>query len=502
MNWKTKVSVMTAETKVPERILWEIWRNQNFSKELHTAAGDKLEVLDRGFENTEKGGPDFLNARIRIGNITYVGDIEIDNLQSDWKAHGHNLNKRFNKVILHVILYCDTDNRNVFTHDGRKVLTLCFDKILDEKLNESLRIAIQAEREHKTNKIHCHSLSHIVEEQTKLDFIFELGIERFKKKCEKMLLRLKELMYLSELQLKEPVVRYEIPQNYFEKKYTTEELNKREVWEQLFYEDAFGALGYAQNKNIMLKLAKSANISFLKSLPVGQNSLKVYESVLFNISGLMPDAKKMKKEDTSEYIRELSNIWTNVKQFYDGRKYHESDWHFFRLRPQNFPTIRIAGGARLIDNIINKNLIGNIVSKISRIQNSFLFTNCVKSLLLVKADGYWSKHYVFEKKSNEEIGLFIGTNRADEILINVVFPYLYIYFDLFGKKRLAKKVLRIYSEVNLNTENSLVKEISSSLDIHNSWKRTVIYQGMIELFRSYCSRNRCLECKIGSQVFN
>ncbi|MDP3831299.1 MAG: DUF2851 family protein, partial [Ignavibacteriaceae bacterium] len=215
---------MSVQIKVPEKFLYEIWKNQNINKEIFTACGEKIFVFERGIENTETGGPDFLNARVKIGNITYVGDVEIDNLQSDWKTHGHNLNKRYNKVILHAILSCDSNSKFVYTQEGRKIPTVCFDSFLEEGINASLRKAIVSERENKTNKIPCHAIAATADEKTKVDFLFELGIERFKKKCERMVHRLKELIFLSDLHLKEPVIRYEIPPNYYDKTFTVSEL--------------------------------------------------------------------------------------------------------------------------------------------------------------------------------------------------------------------------------------------------------------------------------------
>lgn len=492
---------MNDQVKVPEKFLYDIWKNQNIDKEVFTACGQKIVVFDRGIANTEKGGPDFINARIKIGNITYVGDVEIDNLHSDWKTHGHNLNKRYNKVILHAVLSCDSTTKFVYTQEGRKVPTVCFDSFLEESINTSLQKAISHERENKTNKIPCHEIASAADEKTKIDFLFDLGIERFKKKCERLVHRLKELVFIADMEVKEPVVKYEIPQNYYDKKFSIAEISKRELWEQLFYEEIFEALGYSQNKTIMLKLAQSANLDFVRQYQ-DPSPIKLYESILFNIAGLVPDVKNLPNSEVSEYTMELAKKWGDIKPNYDGRIYEESDWHFFRLRPLNFPTIRIAGGARFIDKILNHNLIAVMIKKFAEIHNHTVLSNSVKSLLIIKSDGYWANHYVFDKEASEEINYFVGSSRADEIYINVVLPFMYVYFDLFGKKHFAQKVLKVFSQININAENSLVNEISQSLALVNAWKRTVIYQGMIELFRSYCTKHRCLDCRIGTNVFN
>jgi len=111
-------------------------------------------------------------------------------------------------------------------------------------------------------------------------------------------------------------------------------------------------------------------------------------------------------------------------------------------------------------------------------------------------------HYVFDKPSQEELNYFIGKARVEEMLVNVIFPFAYTYFELFSKQHLAQKTLNAFSHIALTTDNSLVKEISESLNLNTQWKRSVINQGMLELFRSFCSKEKCKECKIGEKVFN
>ena len=130
-----------------EKFLYEIWKSQKFEQAPYTEEGEQITILDAGVENGDLPGPDFKNARIKIGNITYVGDIEIDGTHTDWKTHGHNLSKKYNKVVLHAVLSNDSGQNYVFTQDGRKVQTVCISSFLEESLRESLKKAILTERE-------------------------------------------------------------------------------------------------------------------------------------------------------------------------------------------------------------------------------------------------------------------------------------------------------------------------------------------------------------------
>ena len=494
---------MASNIHVPEKILTEIWKNRQFSQAIITESGEHIDVLEVGEENKENGGPDFLNAKIKIGNLTYIGDVEIDNTHHDWKNHGHSINRRFNKVILHAILSNESNQKYVFTQDGRKINTICFTQFLDDKHLDSIRKSIIVDTDKKTNKIHCYKVSAFADEQTKIDFLAELGLIRFRKKCEKMVNRLRELIFIDNLQVHEPDTHYAIPEEVYSNKLTIENLNNKHVWEQLFYEEVFEALGYSQNRQIFTKMAESVPITFLYSLQIPQDELiETVEALFFSVSGLIPDTNTLKDKETIAYVRKTMEIWLKYKDAYDGQTFDATEWHFFKLRPQNFPTIRIAAGARLVKRIMRDDLIPSIMKKFYEIHNFTVLKNSIRTLLITKGDGYWKKHFSFDKVSSEETHYFLGNTRADEIFINVVLPFVYLYFDLFNKKKFAEKTLSIYAEVTTETENSLVKEVADALHIESSLKKSIIYQGMIELFRNFCSKEKCEECMIGKKAFN
>lgn len=493
---------MIKEIKLPEKFLYEIWKNQNFYKDISTIKGDKVQIIDTGNQNSDLAGPDFKSARIKIGNITYQGDIEIDSFYSDWKTHGHNLNKKYNKVILHFYFSTDGNKPFVFTQEGRKVPSIPISKFLNKDLRTAIQKSIASEREKRTYKMPCSETNHLVSEEVKLEFLYELGIERFKEKRNKMLRRLKEIIYLNELQLKEPVIKYDLDERFYNREFEQNDFNDRKIWQQLFYENIFEALGYSKNKEMMRKLSEAADINFLEKLSAKENAVYYIESALFNISGLMPDVYNLPDEEVSEYTRDLAKRWTEIKPLYDGKTYGSTNWHFFRLRPQNFPTIRISGGARIVYKIINDNLIGKIIKKVQTMKDFKHLNGALRSFIITKGDGFWKKHYVFDQASDFEIKYFVGISRADDIIVNIILPILSIYFEIFAQEEIAKKIVKFYSMHTQNSENYLVKEISSTLHIEDAWKRSVLHQGMINLYRNYCTKKRCRECKIGNEIFN
>lgn len=491
---------MNKTTKIPEKFIYEIWKAQNFTKKLHTEDGKELEILNAGEENVEFGGPDFKNARVKIGSITYVGDVEIDGFHTDWKNHGHNINKRFNSVILHAVLNNESNQQFVYTKEGRKVQTVCIGSILNESIRESLKKAILSEREKRLTRFTCEELNHLIPEKEKLDFLFDLGLHRFRKKIEKMFLRLKEIKHLTELKVKDPVVSYEPGQNFYNRTFTATDFEDKELWEQLFYELLFEALGYSKNQNIMMELSKAVNLKFLRIFKNYENFHDVIETSLFAVSGLIPEEKNPHVND--KYFVDFKERWEHVKRIYDGEIFDSTQWHFMKTRPQNFPTLRLAGGAQLVHRIIKERLIEKILNAFINIRNEKVILNSIKSLIIVKGEGFWSRHYSFDSSNGVEIKYFVGASRADEIIVNVILPFVLLYFETFNKKEAAERALKIYYDFIQASENNLVKEMSELLHLRDAWKRSILYQGMIDLFRSYCSKNNCLECKIGNGIFN
>jgi hypothetical protein len=492
---------MNEHLKIFEKFLYEIWKAQNFAKELSTKDGQPIEIIYSGTENKDSGGPDFKNARIKIGNITYSGDVEIDNEYSDWKSHGHNINKKYNSLILHAVLNDRSNKGYVMTSDGRKVQSISLISFLKNDLVQNVQKAILSERNTRINKMRCVEANHQITDDDKLNFIYELGVKRFKKKRDKFYERLKEIIFLQDMNLKEPVIKYELNERFYNREFTQKDFCQKIIWQQLVYESVFEALGYTNNKEIMKTLAMAVGIKFLSSLNKHDFVFTV-ESVLFNVGGLMPDLNNLPDEEVSSYAKKLYEHWNEIKNKYDGRMFNSTQWHFFRIRPQNFPTIRIAGGARIINKLINSNLIDKMMEAVEQIGDLTKLAQLLRSLLVVKGEGFWSRHYIFTQSKGEQINYFIGAERSDEILVNILLPVLSLYFEIFDKKESSQKAINLYLNFYQKTENNLVNEVSATLFLKDAWKRSVLYQGMIELFREYCTKERCLECLIGKKVFN
>ena len=487
--------------KISEKLLYEIWSAKNFIGQIKTIDDLEIDIIDAGYNNKELAGPDFLNSRIKLGNITYLGDVEIDIWQSDWKSHGHNLDKRYNKVILHIVLSKEKLQSYVFTQDGRKVNSICLTDFVNDNYQTSIRKAIISERSNRGFVLPCSEINDSITPGNKLKILGDLGIERFKQKEKRVFERLKEMVYLKEMNVREPIVHYDFGEEYHNKKFSAEDFDDPVIWQQLIYEMIFEALGYSQNKDIMIKLAKAVNIEFFKKLNIEKEYGQIIESALFNVSGIVPQHYSELDEQTAEYVRRLIEVWSEIKNQYDGPYFTKEKWHFFKLRPQNFPTIRIVGGARVLKKLLKDELFGKVIAIFFRKEDHQKTTSMLRNSIIVKADSFWRTHYVFDKNAKDEIKYLVGLSRADEIIVNVFLPTLAVYFDIFVNKDAGKRVKSLYLNYQQKSANRIVNQVENGLHIKNSTSKSVYVQGMIELFRHYCVREKCLECEIGKTVF-
>ncbi len=487
---------------VSEKIIYEIWKEKKFSKELILHDSQNIEIIDAGVHNKDSAGPDFLNARIKFGNITYLGDIEIDTWHSDWKTHGHYFDKRYNKVILHIVTSKEKLQPFVFCKDGRKIHSVCILDFVDENFQSLLIEAVKSEKQNRNFEMPCRGRNELVHKKEKLEFLAELGIERLKRKSKRFLERLKEMIYLKEMNIREPVLKYDFGEDYFSKKYPISEFNDIHIWEQLVYEMIFEALGYSRNKEIMIKMAKAVNISFLNNFRSDEKFELIIESALFNVSGILPQKTKYREEATTEYLRQLIDVWNSVKEKYDGAIFTKENWNFFKSRPQNFPTIRLSGGAHLISHLLTTEVFKSLTNYFNSDRTVKEANVVLRNYIITEAKGYWSDHFNFDKRSIEKLNYFIGVSRADEIIVNVLFPVLILYFEIFEQYDSARRVKHLYLNYTQYGSNMVVEKVESTLGLDKASRRSVNYQAMIELFRNYCVKERCLECKIGQKIFN
>lgn len=484
-----------------EKKLHELWLAQEFNGKLRTLDGKDIEVLSPGEENIDKSGPDFHNAKIRIDSLVFVGDVEIDVDYSGWKHHGHNIDKHYNSVILHVVFENKNRHQYVYTKGGRKVPVLALKNFISKDYLNALKNQELTESNPKVRKLKCEEGALTTDYFLRERFIAELGLERFANKIKRMERRLKELKFLDDNKISEPKINFALPPEYDVAPLADLDLSNKRLWEQLFYEFLFEALGYTQNKTQMMKLARLANLDFLEKIADDENYLEKLHAVLYKIAGLFIEPTETDDEEMTSYQRKLAEYWNDIKNLYDSEFLSETDWHFFRMRPQNFPTIRIAAGAFFIKEILKNDFISRLIKLFQSDLNNKKLISKFRTAFIVKSYSVWKKHFTFYKKAKTDVKYFVGLSRADEIIANVLLPFLALYFKVFNLSEDYKKVLKLFNLYEQKNDYALVNDIAKTLGLQNLTHRTIFAQGILHLYRNYCSRNLCLECRIGKELF-
>lgn len=500
---------------IPERFLRQLWINQKFSAlELRTTDNQSVEIISAGKSNSD-AGPDYANAIVRINGVIYRGDVEIHQRSDDWFGHGHHKDPKYNSVILHVVFNSDPAITSTLTKSKRNIPILSLEKQLDLPLRSVWEKMILDERAERLQTLKCYLLNQDVEESIIRKCLNKLSIERMELKVRRFEERIKELIDEDCLQIKEPPPRYgDIPFGLNPEelplpaqKYSIGDFRKINYWDQILYEGIMEALGYSKNQESFLRLARSVRLKSISDIFINsclESREDIIESMLFGAADLLPVPKKDMDSESKKYIRMLKSIRKECKLTSPNKSLVNSDWQFFRLRPDNFPTVRIAAAARLINKITLRGFFKSVVQTIKNNETSGKDKyQIIQKMFLIPSDRFWKSHYRFGEKANKEIMTLIGKNRADDIILNAVIPILMLYARIFKDKEVRQSVIKLFEISPVSAENSITKTIAQQI-VRERFKleSTMLQQGAIQLYKFYCVEGKCSECQIGRSIPN
>lgn len=483
--------------RLPEFQLKELFRNRKFDSKLKAVSGKSVEILQTGEANSDTG-PDFRHSLVRVNGITMRGDVELHRVSSDWYTHNHHLDRNYNSVILHVVTECD-DTRGCVTQAGRKIETLELSKFLSP---DAAAFLAALEPDERIVALKCVADNHKLAIHEKTEFLRQLGEKRFIHKANKFEERLKDIVDENR-----PVV-FEAKQNYFRdfadlhiehRKCDESELRTERYWDQLLYEGIMEGLGYSKNTQPFRKLARNVSLDFLREQSAGDELGT--EAVLFGAANLIPEAREGFDEESKSYCAKLDGIWQTVKKKYKREYVDKSDWLFFKLRPQNFPTIRMAGVSRLLSGHLMKHSTGELMRSAAEKGDRGL-AEAWRNILVVPSRNYWTRHFVFGAAASTEVRMLIGAGRAEEIIINTVLPLTYLRGELFHDIQLREQAMRVYAEHAPVADNTITLMMKEGLFGGDNVLDTVVaQQGALHLYRTLCSERRCERCKIGRSLY-
>jgi len=496
---------------IPERFLRQLWKHQLFqSAKLQTTDGKPLEVISPGSMNRD-GGPDFLGARIRIGGTLYQGDIEIHRTAREWAGHLHDKDPKYNAVILHVVLSCDASSPVPHVEEGRTVPVLALLPFLSSSQLPSNDL-ILAEPNEGVQSIRCSGVNHAVEGETIRQWIEKLSTERIELKIRRFEDRLRELVEEQRMAVREHVVRYErirfglnpeeLPSPF--SPLARRDFSEKEPWAQLFYEGLMEALGYTKNAGPFVRLARNLTLAqFRRLLGEQQTDEFACEALLFGAAGLIPKIGEMKDKAGRYYVRKLRSRWKTYRMKYHHETLHTAEWQFFRLRPENFPTIRLAGAAELIPRLLRKDFFSSLIGVVKEEGTGARQRYAkLEEMLMVRTAEFWANHYTFEEEAGAKFRALIGKQRADDMVVNVIIPIFLLYARIFKDKAVREETLSLLAASPPAGENSIVRQFEAEL-IRNKFpvNSAHIQQGLLRLHKGYCTKGRCRECAVGKIVF-
>ena len=415
-----------------EEFLQYIWKHKLYESKPYLAnTGEQILILFPGEQNHDSG-PDFRDVRIKINNTLWAGNCEVHLAASDWFKHNHHTDKSYDSVVLHIVLKNDIE---ITASNGRTIPTieLKYQHKLEENYQNLLSSQLWVPCAEKIGKV---DRFHIIQ------WLTSLAIERLEKRSTE--------------------IEYHLNQN-------------KNNWEEAFYHFLARSFGFKVNALPFELLAKSLPLNILAK---HKDNLFQLEALLFGQSGLL-------KNSSDDYSKKLLNEYLFYQKKYSLKPLEGHLWKFMRLRPANFPTIRIAQFAALVHKS------SGLFSKILEPDK----IDVLDSFFKVKSSEYWNGHYNFGKQSATKTKNMSPAS-IHLLLLNAVIPFIFIYGK--NKNIIAYKDKAIAFLEALPAENNNIighwKKIG--INVNNAFES----QALLQLRNEYCQEKKCLNCNIGNYL--
>lgn len=416
-----------------EQLLHYVWKHKIFPlDELRTTGGLPVEVIDPGLPN-RNAGPDFFNAKIRIDGTLWVGNVEVHARASDWLVHGHDRDRAYDNVVLHVVGEANCD---VYRTDGQPVPQLvlpCPDDVV-RRYDELCRAEVCPP---------CFSILRSLPRLTVHSWLSALQVERFGQKAEAIYRRL-------------------------------ERYNSH--WEDVFFITLARNFGFGVNGDAFE--AWAGRLPF-RAVDKHRDNLFQVEAFFLGTAGLLEDDLP----EADDYYRSLQKEFRYLQhKFGLGTPMDVSQWRFLRMRPGNFPHVRLAQLACLYH---------REQSLFSRVMEAEELER-VKKLFQTGTSAYWEEHFNFRKTSPRSEKQ-VGKGALDLIVINTVVPFLYAYGQHKSDERLCDRATNFLEA--LKAENNYVTRMWDGAGIPVA--TAADSQALLQLQKAYCDRKDCLRCRFG-----
>ena len=412
-----------------EEFINYLWENRLLSKDLRTVDGEAVKVISVGNRNYD-AGPDFIDARIRIGTTLWIGHVEVHVNASDWFRHGHQDDDAYKNVVLHVVYCNDTEQLDIPTVEIKNQF--------DESIYERYTGFIRSRR-----WIPCEKFIAGIQQFTWLSWLERIVVERL------------------EVEVKD--VFSTLAATHFD-------------WEETLYQRIMRYCGLKVNNDAFERLARLLPLRILRKHI--DNPVQV-AAMFFGCAGFL------EQEFTEDYPVLLQREFKVLKSKFNLTVMPKVYWKFLRLRPPNFPTVRLAQMAAMVC---------SYDSFLSRLQ-SVDDLESMRNLFNVEVDTYWDTHFLFGKPSKEKKKNF-GATATDILIINAVIPVLFSYGIYHDNQEMKNKSLGFLSE--MAPEDNVVIRRFEKLGVSACNAQQT--QALLQLYNSYCRRRKCLNCRVFNAI--
>jgi len=423
-----------------EQLLHYVWKHKLFPlKELQTTDGKTVEVIDPGLHN-RNAGPDFFNAKVHIGRTLWVGNVEIHDKSSDWYLHGHDKDPHYDNVVLHVAGLVDTDVKNS-RGDFLPQLQLAVPQTVSEHYEELL-------------KTDCYPPCYkVIPDLTSLmvhAWMAALQTERLEQKTEAIRKRVEQC---------------------------------GGSWEDAYFVTLARNYGFGINNDAFEEWAKAIP---LQAVGHHRDDLFQIEAIFMGQAGLLelqtiPDYYQQTALNEG-YFAKLRNEYLYLAHKFSMKPMDFSRWRFLRLRPQNFPHIRISQLASLYYQ--QKAGLSQLV-ECETIEQ-------LKRLLSSRVTPYWETHYTFGSTSSKN-EKHLGYGSLNLLMINTAIPMLFAYGRHRSKEVLCDRAFDFLEQ--LKAENNHIIRMWQQVGL--PVKTAGDSQALIQLKKEYCDKKECLRCRFG-----
>lgn len=414
-----------------EHLLHYVWKHKIFPLTgLHTTTNLPVEVIDAGLENTH-AGPDFFNAKVKIDGTLWVGNVEIHPFSSDWYRHEHQKNKAYDSVILHVVGKADAEVTRMNGEVIPQFELTCPEYVrlrYDELKQADLRPA-------------CYSILPALSQLTIHSWLAALRIER--------------------LEQKTAVIRKRL-----------EKLNNH--WEDAFFITLARNFGFGVNGDAFEAWANRLNF---RAIDKHKDSPQQVEAFFFGQAGLLEE-----ELPDDAYYTGLQKEYRFLRHKFDLQAVDPSLWKFLRLRPGNFPHVRIAQLAYLYGK--KHGLFSEVADALTLKQLRDVFT--------IHTSSYWEEHFIFGKSASKR-DKTLGGGSQNLLVINTVIPFLYAYGLYRADEGLCDRATDFLEE--LKAENNYITRLWEASGVQV--RTAADSQALIQLQKEYCDVRKCLHCRFG-----